>query len=39
MNSGARASVALPERASAGITMSARIRTIVHSAAVKNFGA
>ena len=38
MNSGTRASVALPERASRGITMSASSRTVAHSWAEKNFG-
>jgi hypothetical protein len=39
MNSGTPASVALPERSSRGMTMSARTRTVRYSAAVKNFGA
>jgi hypothetical protein len=37
-NSGTRASVALPERSSAGITTSARTRTVAHSWGVKNLG-
>src|SRR5258706_5586788 len=39
MNSGTSASVALPECSSFGTTMSARMRTVVHSWAVKNLGA
>src|SRR5258706_4198306 len=38
MNSGTRASVALPDRASRGSTMSASSRTVAHSWALKNFG-
>jgi hypothetical protein len=37
-NSGALASVALPERSSFGMIMSASRRTVRHSCAVKNFG-
>ena len=39
MNSGTSASVALPDRSSAGITWSDSTRTVAHSCAVKNFGA
>ena len=39
MNSGAFASVALPERSSLGMTMSASTRTVRHSCDEKNFGA
>jgi len=38
MNSGAFASVALPERSSFGMTMSESTRTVRHSCGVKNFG-
>ena len=37
-NSGALASVALPERSSLGMMMSDKTRTVFHSCAVKNFG-
>ena len=38
MNSGTPASVALPERSSFGMIMSASAPTVAHSSAVKNFG-